>query len=158
MRRPLGSIMSGLPCPTCRYRLTIPRPALWNPLPHMSLQVLGFPCNQFGGQEPGNNDDIKAFAAREYGITFPLFSKVDVNGPNASPIFTFLRNNSQNSRDTQWNFEKVGCAPDFHVLANHQHNLLMPACLPAVPCWPRWNAYPNVPLTDGPCTARAARV
>ncbi len=72
--------------------------------------MLGFPCNQFGGQEPGSNDDIKAFAAREYGITFPLFSKVEVNGPNASPIFTFLRNNSQNLRDTQWNFEKVSYA------------------------------------------------
>ena len=91
-------------------RLSNPRPALCYRLPRIPLQVLGFPCNQFGGQEPGSNDDIKAFAAREYGITFPLFSKVEVNGPNASPVFTFLRNNSQNSRETQWNFEKVGYA------------------------------------------------
>eukprot|EP00891_Asterochloris_glomerata_P000886 jgi/Astpho2/886/gw1.00016.270.1_t len=79
---------------------------LWDKYRDYGFTVLGFPCNQFGGQEPGSNDDIKAFAAREYGITFPLFSKVEVNGPNASPIFTFLRNNSQNLRDTQWNFEK----------------------------------------------------
>ena len=98
--------------------------------PCIALQVLGFPCNQFGGQEPGSNDDIKAFAAREYGVTFPLFSKVEVNGPNASPIFTFLRDNSPNSQDTQWNFEKVSYAhPSRAGQAPTQQ--LAEACMPA---------------------------
>ena len=56
--------------------------------------VAGFPCNQFGAQEPGSNSEIKSFAKTKYGVTFPLFSKVNVNGPNADPIFDYLKNAS----------------------------------------------------------------
>mmetsp|Transcript_33950 Transcript_33950/g.83243 ORF Transcript_33950/g.83243 Transcript_33950/m.83243 type:complete len:116 (+) Transcript_33950:357-704(+) len=52
---------------------------------------MGFPCNQFGGQEPGSNEQIKNFAERKYGITFPLFAKTDVNGPSAHPVWKFLK-------------------------------------------------------------------
>lgn len=55
------------------------------------LRVLAFPCNQFFNQEPGSDEDIQAFVKREYGIAFPVFSKIDVNGPNAHPLFTFLK-------------------------------------------------------------------
>ena len=53
--------------------------------------MAGFPCNQFGKQEPGTNSEIKDFATNRYGVTFPLFSKVNVNGPDADPIFDYLK-------------------------------------------------------------------
>lgn len=53
--------------------------------------VLAFPCNQFGSQEPKSNYEIKSFASQTYGVTFPLFAKVDVNGENTSPVYTFLK-------------------------------------------------------------------
>lgn len=66
------------------------------------LCVLGFPCNQFGAQEPGTAAEIKEFCARSYDVTFPLFAKVDVNGPEAHPLFAFLRGDQPIS----WNFTK----------------------------------------------------
>lgn len=56
-------------------------------------QVLAFPCNSFGQQEPESNAGIKEFASKQYGITFPLFTKVEVNGPDAHPVFKFLNEN-----------------------------------------------------------------
>ncbi len=53
--------------------------------------VLGFPCNQFHGQEPGTNQEIASFCKQNYGVTFPMFSKIDVNGEKESPLFTFLK-------------------------------------------------------------------
>ena len=55
------------------------------------LEVLGFPCNQFGGQEPGQDHEIATFCERNFGVTFPMFSKVDVNGDDAHPLFRFRR-------------------------------------------------------------------
>ena len=55
------------------------------------FEVLGFPCNQFGGQEPGNADEIRNFCSLNYNVSFPLFAKVDVNGDEAHPLFTFLK-------------------------------------------------------------------
>lgn len=71
--------------------------------------VLGFPCNQFGGQEPGSHDEIQSFCSETYDVTFPLFSKVDVNGPAADPLFVHLK--SQKSGwlgidAIKWNFTK----------------------------------------------------
>ena len=72
------------------------------------FSVLGFPCNQFGGQEPGNAQQIEQFCTRNYAITFPMFAKIDVNGSNAHPLFKFL----QNARvgllgpSLKWNFTK----------------------------------------------------
>lgn len=59
------------------------------------LEILGFPCNQFMNQEPGNGDDIKAFCALNYGVNFPMFEKVDVNGKYAHPLFKYLKENSE---------------------------------------------------------------
>jgi glutathione peroxidase len=55
------------------------------------LQILGFPCNQFGGQEPGTDEEIQDFCSTKYDVTFPVFGKVDVNGDDAAPLYTYLR-------------------------------------------------------------------
>ncbi|HUG12602.1 MAG TPA: glutathione peroxidase [Opitutaceae bacterium] len=69
--------------------------------------VLGFPCNQFGGQEPGSNKQIKEFCSAEYGVTFPLFDKVDVNGKNRHPLYVALAGEaSPFPGEIQWNFAK----------------------------------------------------
>ncbi len=73
------------------------------------LEVLGFPCNQFGHQEPGSDADIGAFCQRNYGVSFPMFSKVEVNGPAAHPLFVFLKQQAPGVLGTQaikWNFTK----------------------------------------------------
>lgn len=70
---------------------------------------MGFPCNQFGNQEPGTDAEILAFVRQEYGVTFPMFAKIDVNGPGAAPLYDFLRNASstkEGSEDIAWNFVK----------------------------------------------------
>ena len=58
------------------------------------LEILGFPCNQFAEQEPGNNDDVKSFCSLNYGVKFPLFEKIDVRGQNAHPLFKYLTENA----------------------------------------------------------------
>lgn len=71
--------------------------------------VLGFPCNQFGGQEPGAEEEIGAFCEKNYGVTFPLFSKIDVNGDNAHPLFQHLKKSAPGLLGTEaikWNFTK----------------------------------------------------
>ncbi|ESK54927.1 MULTISPECIES: glutathione peroxidase [Acinetobacter] len=73
------------------------------------LEVLGFPCNQFGGQDPGTNKEIGAFCQRNYGVNFPMFAKVDVKGPEAHVIFRFLTREAKGilgSRNIKWNFTK----------------------------------------------------
>ena len=73
------------------------------------LTVLGFPCNQFGGQEPGSAHDISAFCETHYRITFPMFEKVDVNGPDAHPLFQYLKKEKSGILGTaniKWNFTK----------------------------------------------------
>ena len=77
------------------------------------FEVLGFPCNQFGGQDPGSNEQIGAFCQKNYGVSFPMFAKVDVKGPEAHAIFRYLTNNSKGilGNGIKWNFTKflVGC-------------------------------------------------
>ena len=68
------------------------------------LEILAFPCNQFGSQEPGSNDQIKTFCKDKYNISFKLFDKVDVIGEHASPLFNYL--NEVAGRDIKWNFTK----------------------------------------------------
>lgn len=72
------------------------------------LAVLGFPCNQFAGQEPGSEDEIAQFCDSNYGVTFPLFAKVDVNGPNTHPLYQRLKSEAPegNGEDIEWNFGK----------------------------------------------------
>lgn len=72
------------------------------------LVILGFPCNQFGNQEPGNEDDISNFCSINYGVTFPMFMKIDVNGKNADPIYKYLKESLPGTfgDSIKWNFTK----------------------------------------------------
>lgn len=73
------------------------------------LEILGFPCNQFGSQEPGNETEIQGFCDLNYGVTFPLFAKVDVNGGNTHPLYKFLKAEAPGLLGTEavkWNFTK----------------------------------------------------
>ena len=77
--------------------------------------VLGFPCNQFGAQEPGSEAEIKSFCETSFGVTFPMFAKVDVNGPDRHPLYEILSaapDFKGNTGDVRWNFEKFIVSPD----------------------------------------------
>jgi glutathione peroxidase len=83
--------------------------ALYQAYKDEGLVVLAFPCNQFGAQEPGSNAEISAFCQMNFGITFPVFSKIDVNGENAHPLFRFLKQQAPGilgSKRIKWNFTK----------------------------------------------------
>ncbi len=76
--------------------------------------VLGFPCNQFGGQEPGTAAEIETFCSTTYGVTFPMFGKIDVNGAGRHPLYVELAEVADadgEAGDVQWNFEKFLVAP-----------------------------------------------
>ena len=82
--------------------------------------VIGAPCNQFGGQEPGTTEEIAAFCSATYGVTFPMTGKVDVNGADAHPVFqqlTEIPDAAGEAGPVQWNFEKWLIAPDGTVAA-----------------------------------------
>jgi glutathione peroxidase len=70
--------------------------------------ILGFPCNQFGGQDPGSNDEITEFCQLNYGVSFPMFGKLDVNGGNADPLFKHLKSAAPGTLGNRikWNFTK----------------------------------------------------
>lgn len=73
------------------------------------VEFLGFPCNQFGGQDPGSNDEIQTFCQVNYGVTFPVLGKVDVNGDKADPVFEWLKTEKpglMGLKRVKWNFEK----------------------------------------------------
>ncbi|MBQ2906398.1 MAG: glutathione peroxidase [Bacteroidales bacterium] len=78
------------------------------------LVVIGFPCNQFASQDPGSDEEISNFCQINYGVTFQMMKKIDVNGKNADPIFQFLKDRSKNifSDDIKWNFTKFLVASD----------------------------------------------
>jgi glutathione peroxidase len=84
------------------------------------LVVLGFPCNQFRAQEPGSNEEIGAFCEKNYGVTFPMFAKIDVNGNDAHPLFQHLKKEAPGVLGTQgikWNFTKFLVGRDGRVVA-----------------------------------------
>jgi len=84
------------------------------------LVVAGFPCNQFGEQEPGTPTEISEFCSVNYGVTFPMFAKIDVNGPDRHPLYAELTDVADaegKAGDIQWNFEKFLLGPDGKVLA-----------------------------------------
>ena len=81
--------------------------------------VIGIPCNQFGGQEPGTAEQIAEFCSATYGVTFPMSHKIDVNGPDRDPIYgvlTSLADSSGHTGDIRWNFEKFLVSPDGQVV------------------------------------------
>lgn len=83
--------------------------ALYNRYKDQGLVVLGFPCNQFGAQDPGADDEISTFCQVNYGVSFPMFSKVDVNGDDTHPLYGYLKEQARGIAGTQgikWNFTK----------------------------------------------------
>ncbi|MEX8498314.1 MAG: glutathione peroxidase [Leptothrix ochracea] len=96
--------------------------ALWHHRRDQGLVVLGFPCNQFGGQEPGSAVEIAAFCMSRYSVDFPLMAKVDVNGSHAEPLFVWLKEQAPGVLGTQaikWNFTKFLVGRDGRVLGRY---------------------------------------
>ena len=86
------------------------------------LEILGFPCNQVGGQDPGTNKEIGVFCQRNYGVNFPMFAKVDVKGPEAHAIFRFLTREAKGilgSQNIKWNFTKFLVGRNGEVLGRY---------------------------------------
>ena len=83
--------------------------SLYEKLNAKGLAILGFPCNQFGQQEPGGPEEIGAFCQMNYGVSFPMFDKVDVNGPKAHPLYQYLKDEQPGvlgTKNIKWNFTK----------------------------------------------------
>jgi glutathione peroxidase len=83
--------------------------ALYKEHADKGLVILGFPCNQFGNQEPGGEDEIGTFCQVNYGVSFPMFAKIDVNGPHTHPLYAFLKHEKSGILGTaniKWNFTK----------------------------------------------------
>lgn len=83
------------------------------------LVILGFPCNQFGKQDPGNNDEISEFCQLNYGVSFPMFAKIDVNGDDTHPLFSHLKSEAKGIAGTEsikWNFTKFLVGRDGQVI------------------------------------------
>ena len=79
------------------------------------LEILGFPCNQFGAQEPGSAEQIQSFCSTNYGVTFPMFEKIDVNGDNTHPLYLYLKDQAPGILGTtgiKWNFTKFLVSKD----------------------------------------------
>ncbi|MCF3944613.1 glutathione peroxidase [Oceanobacillus alkalisoli] len=81
---------------------------LYDEVGNDNFEILGFPCNQFGGQDPGSDGEIAAFCSANYGVSFPMFSKVEVKGDNAHPLFKYLTSEQKGilTEDIKWNFTK----------------------------------------------------
>ncbi len=87
------------------------------------LAVLGFPCNQFGAQEPGTAAEIGAFCQKNYGVSFQMFDKIDVNGAGAHPLYQWLKKEAAGSgspEDIEWNFAKFLVGADGHVVRRYK--------------------------------------
>jgi glutathione peroxidase len=83
--------------------------ALYNQYHAQGFEVLGFPCNQFGSQDPGSHEEIQQFCQANYGVSFPMFGKIEVNGPNTHPLYQHLKNQAPGllgSEAIKWNFTK----------------------------------------------------
>lgn len=84
------------------------------------LMVLGFPCNQFGAQEPGSNAEIQEFCTLNYAVKFPIMAKIDVNGASAHPLYNYLKSHTppaQGNEDIKWNFAKFLISKDGQILS-----------------------------------------
>lgn len=96
--------------------------ALYKQYAERGLVVLGFPCNQFGAQEPGDSTEIASYCQKNYGVTFPMFAKIDVNGENAHPLYKYLKQSARGllgSEGIKWNFTKFLVSRDGEVLARY---------------------------------------
>jgi glutathione peroxidase len=99
--------------------------ALYRKYRDQGLEVLGFPCNQFGAQEPGSEEEIAAFCETNYGVTFPMFAKIDVNGDATAPLYRYLKREKPGLLGTEaikWNFTKFLVDRDGKVVARYAPN------------------------------------
>ena len=99
--------------------------ALYEKLHGKGLEILGFPCNQFGAQEPGSEAEIEQFCELNYGVTFPMFAKIDVNGKNTAPVYQYLKSAKPGllgSEAIKWNFTKFLVDRGGKVIARYAPN------------------------------------
>jgi len=99
--------------------------ALYEKLHGEGLTILGFPCNQFGAQEPGSAAEIGAFCQKNYGVTFPMFAKIEVNGANAHPLYKYLKDAKPGLLGTEaikWNFTKFLIGKEGEPVARYAPN------------------------------------
>jgi glutathione peroxidase len=99
--------------------------ALWKTYGAQGLTVLGFPSNEFGGQDPGSNDEIASFCQKNYGVSFPMMAKIEVNGAQAHPLYQWLTKEAKGILGTQaikWNFTKFLVGRDGAVLGRYAPN------------------------------------
>lgn len=94
---------------------------LYKELKEDGLEILGFPCNQFGNQDPGTNKEVIEFCQLNYGVTFTMFEKVDVNGDNAHPLFNYLTSETKGllGKKIKWNFTKFLIDPEGNVIKRY---------------------------------------
>ena len=95
---------------------------LWATYRDRGLVVLGFPSNEFGGQDPGSNDQIASFCQMNYGVNFPMMAKIEVNGPGAHPLFVWLKDQAPGllgSKGIKWNFTKFLVGRDGRVIKRY---------------------------------------
>ncbi len=98
---------------------------LYREFKDQGLVILGFPCNQFGAQEPGNDNEIQQFCSLTYDVSFPIMSKVNVNGSDSAPIYEYLKSNAPGILGTElikWNFTKFLVGKDGHVINRYAPN------------------------------------
>jgi glutathione peroxidase len=99
--------------------------ALWRKHREQGLVVLGFPCDQFGHQEPGDEADIKNFCSTSYDVTFPMFAKIEVNGDNAHPLYQWMKKEAKGllgSESIKWNFTKFLVDAEGNVVKRYAPN------------------------------------
>ena len=106
---------------------------MYEQLSPRGFEVLAFPCNQFAAEEPGTPQQIRAFTRDQYGVTFPLFAKVNVNGSRAHAVWKFLTAHPPGG-EIEWNFEKFLIDRDGHVLSRHSPRTEPSAILPDILC------------------------
>lgn len=93
--------------------------ALYDKYKEQGLEILGFPCDQFGHQEPGSDEEIMEFCTLNFNVKFPMFKKIDVNGDNAAPLYTYLKTEAPGllgSKSIKWNFTKFLVGKDGKVI------------------------------------------
>ena len=109
--------------------------ALYEKMHSRGLEVLGFPCNQFGAQEPGTEKEIESFCELNYGVKFPLFAKIDVNGDDAAPLYKYLKKEKPGllgSEAIKWNFTKFLVDRNGRVVERYAPNVEPQAIAPDI--------------------------
>ena len=107
---------------------------LYHTFHSQGLEILAFPCDQFGHQEPGSNEEIRQFCQRNYGVTFPVFSKIEVNGPGADPLYKYLTELKPGPKggEIQWNFTKFLIDQNGNVIERFEPEIKPEALAPII--------------------------